>query len=840
MENNSAFLSKETENFNNALNLFFGMNPTNKYWILAALYFAKNRKLEAIDNYKGSGLILASISIDLIDNMPLYSEWQKAGIQNRTILAFASEEEKNLFTNLFNSQEEYESEELENQREASNNIFEIRQMEPGYLVEVAEVFMAISDDWYRVRGQWAFDAILRRTLPLNDKLIGMFYQPNELTSLVIKLLNTNNGTVYNPYAGLCPYGAELNSDCIYFGQEISHNYVLGQLKLLFNGKVNSICVRGDSLKEWKGANYDYIVATPPMKLECDSPYRYTDMDFLARASEDAKEKSIGVFSPWICYSAHSKSESPIIDIVDKDWLEYVISLPRNVFFNTSISPVIIVINKHKTNKGIVRLVDATMCFYIESKERKLLLSEIQALIETATKGNSVDVTNSEIRECGYVIAPEFYTNKKEIIVPEGFEIHKLSDFLSPLKPIKPSKNWGAIFSMDASYWDNVYLAKNLVKRPWVGGKYDIINEDCIIVSLRRHFEFAYLETDNLEVGINPYLYYPFSIDKSKLDPHYFLNEANKDYFINQLKRFSRNSFGRSLKISDFTKLKLLVPIDFSKQKSLALISREEEVEKLAAKHEAIFQRRMDDFILNQRQRKHAVAQVLNEILPSIENIESFIQSNQFVSKNSVVSQRFGTTLQQYLASVHTQLDKVISMVDNFTNSEKYGEGEVINLFRFLSEYSCQKKALDIDVEYIHKFEDEEIEQEVKISREDLTQMLDNLITNAIKYGTKVEGHQKYGSSDEKRKVRILIETSAIHNYNDPVVIKISNDGELVSKSISLDKLFVWGEGQGSGIGCWQVKDIAEHFGGTASYQEYPDDPEGFVCEFQIVLPLVSD
>ena len=56
----------------------------------------------------------------------------------------------------------------------------------------------------------------------------------------------------------------------------------------------------------------------------------------------------------------------------------------------------------------------------------------------------------------------------------------------------------------------------------------------------------------------------------------------------------------------------------------------------------------------------------------------------------------------------------------------------------------------------------------------------------------------------------------------------------------LEKLFTWGIGQGTGIGCWQIKEIAEHFGGSVSYQEYPEDPEGFACEFSIVLPLNED
>lgn len=149
--------------------------------------------------------------------------------------------------------------------------------------------------------------------------------------------------------------------------------------------------------------------------------------------------------------------------------------------------------------------------------------------------------------------------------------------------------------------------------------------------------------------------------------------------------------------------------------------------------------------------------------------------------------------------------------------------------------------MNINVDYIHHHEKNEIKQKVKISKKDLTQMLDNLITNAVKYGVTDEIEQKYGTKDVRRKdFLIRIETFAIHDEKDPVVIRVSNNGEAVSKSIPLDKLFTWGIGRGTGIGCWQVKEIAEHFGGSVSYKEYPEDLDGFVCEFTIVLPLFEE
>lgn len=65
------------------------------------------------------------------------------------------------------------------------------------------------------------------------------------------------------------------------------------------------------------------------------------------------------------------------------------------------------------------------------------------------------------------------------------------------------------------------------------------------------------------------------------------------------------------------------------------------LEERAASLEATYQKKFENFVLGQRQRKHAVAQVLNEIMPTVQNIKDFVDINESVNKDSVVSQRSG-------------------------------------------------------------------------------------------------------------------------------------------------------------------------------------------------------
>ena len=839
-------MSKETERFNDALDLFFGMNPAKRYWILLALYFAKNKKLKAIDNYEGNDFVMATMSVDLIGHTSIVEEWNQKGVKSRSIVAYVDDAQKDIIDEIYYGFDVDAINYLNNQPNKELGFFGLQQMEPTYLVEAAEILIGLSDDWYNEYSQWAFDLIIRRAQRGDDRSMGMYYQPQELTTLALGLLNAQKGSVYNPYAGICSYGVGLSSNCKYYGQEISVNYVIGKLNLLMNAKCDGTCDMTNSVSEWAGDNdFDYIIATPPFKCRCESPYKFTDLDYLARSSEDASKKAVGIYPQYICFSARNDRNSPVKDIVENDWLEYVIALPKGIFSATSIATIMIVINKHKEKAGYVRFVDASDLFEKDGRTNRLALNEITELVQKSNSDKTIDVCIDTIMDNEYIIAPEYYLSNTDITVPDGFEAHALSEYIKFIPTERYSGDHGRLFStakLSADATNGVVHVSDLEVKEIMGSSYKVVDQDCFLLRLWRNIDLFYLLSDD-ETVVIPSTYNPFVVDESLLNPYYLLGEFHKDYFVSQLERYGKRNgaTASSLKREDFLKLMILVPKDFSKQHALALESEESNIGAIVAQKETEYKSKMESFVLNQRQRKHAVAQVLNEILPSMENIESFILNHETVSKDSVVSRRFGTTLETYLSTVRKQLDKVASMVDNFTRQEQYGEPEVIRVEDFLSEYSSTKKALGINVEYKHHYEEEEIEQEVKISKKELTQMLDNLIANAVKYGVTDEIEKKYGSSDEVRKdFQIRIDTFAVHDYKEPVVIKVSNNGEAVSKSISLYKLFTWGIGRGTGIGCWQVKEIAEHFGGSASYEEYPEDPEGFVSEFRIVLPLDED
>ena len=83
--------SNETEKFNHAVDLFFGMNPEKRLWILLMFYLAKERALRIVDNYDGTGgfQLMAYMLIDDISDKTVAKRWAEQGIRSRAIIADA-------------------------------------------------------------------------------------------------------------------------------------------------------------------------------------------------------------------------------------------------------------------------------------------------------------------------------------------------------------------------------------------------------------------------------------------------------------------------------------------------------------------------------------------------------------------------------------------------------------------------------------------------------------------------------------------------------------------------------------------------------------------------------
>lgn len=536
-------MSNETARFNKAVELFFGMNPTKRYWILLALYLAKTGKLQVIDNYDGKsdGFVMASMSLSLITNAEVADQWVRNNIKKRSVVAFVPDSQKLLVDQIYFDLDTDDMPSLQSKRNFV--LGRHTQMEPTYLVEIAETLIGLSANWYAENAQWAFDTLVNRVMHTNG-MSKTDTLPSEITKLLVNILDAQAGKVYNPYAGICSLGTAISSDCEYYGQEYSKSYLIGQLNLLFNDKHNAVCEQKNSVREWNTSeHFDYIVSVPPFGVMRDSEYRTIENDFLFRSAQDARQKAIGIYPTRICFGRGMDScFSAVNDLLNKDLIEAVILLPSKVFPSTNIETVVIVVNKQKSPKGEVRFVDASTSFIKEGRRNFIQVEEILSLC-SSDNDRSRSVPISEILENGCNLYPKMYLYKG-MDVPEGMKAFRLSDILTPLQLEYPKQSYEKVLSVLGNKMaeeEGFVKCTGLKTREVDGRIYREINENCLLWT-KFVKSFLYLETEGEPVCVRAD-FKAFRVNTQLIDPQYLLTELYNGYFVKQLERFGENGFG---------------------------------------------------------------------------------------------------------------------------------------------------------------------------------------------------------------------------------------------------------------------------------------------------------
>lgn len=258
---------------------------------------------------------------------------------------------------------------------------------------------------------YVFEDLIRRFAEQSNETAGEHFTPREVIRLMVNVLFiedkdilTQEGivkTLYDPACGTGgmlsvgeQYVKELNpkAELKVFGQEINpESYAICKSDMLIKGQNPSNIKFGntftvDGLEDEK---FDYMLSNPPfgvdwkkaekiIKTEADSKGmsgrfgaglpRINDGSLLFLQHMISKMKSGGtrigiVFngSPLFTGAAESGESNIRKWIIENDWLEAVIALPDQLFYNTGISTYIWIVTNKKSaeRRGKVQLINAT-------------------------------------------------------------------------------------------------------------------------------------------------------------------------------------------------------------------------------------------------------------------------------------------------------------------------------------------------------------------------------------------------------------------------------------------------------------------------------------------------
>jgi type I restriction enzyme M protein len=280
------------------------------------------------------------------------------------------------------------------------------------LFRVVKAFQEIdlSDDDPMVMG-YIFEDLIRRFAEQSNETAGEHFTPREVIRLMVNVLFsedsetlTKEGIVKTMYDPACGTGGMLsvaeqhlnelnpNAELKVFGQEINpESYAICKSDMLIKGQNPANIKFGntftvDGLPDEK---FDYMLSNPPFGVDWKKAQkvikdeyenkgmrgrfgaglpRINDGSLLFLQHMISKMKPDGtrigiVFngSPLFTGAAGSGESNIRKWIIENDWLEAIIALPDQLFYNTGISTYIWIVTNNKSDerKGKVQLINAT-------------------------------------------------------------------------------------------------------------------------------------------------------------------------------------------------------------------------------------------------------------------------------------------------------------------------------------------------------------------------------------------------------------------------------------------------------------------------------------------------
>ena len=262
-----------------------------------------------------------------------------------------------------------------------------------------------------------FEELIRKFAEISNETAGEHFTPREVIELMVNILFNEDSaslsqpgvvrTLYDPTAGtggMLAMGEDhvrrLNKDARIevFGQEINpESYAICKADMLIKGKEVAHIKFGnvfpmDGLPKEK---FDYFLSNPPFGVEWRKVEKFVRDEYQNRGFDGRFGAGVPRVSDGsLLFLQHMVSKfkpaaeggsrlamifngSPLFTggpgsgeseirrwIIENDWLEAIIGLPDQLFFNTGISTYVCIVTNRKADdrKKKIQLIDATGCF----------------------------------------------------------------------------------------------------------------------------------------------------------------------------------------------------------------------------------------------------------------------------------------------------------------------------------------------------------------------------------------------------------------------------------------------------------------------------------------------
>jgi type I restriction enzyme M protein len=624
-------------------------------------------------------------------------------------------------------------------------------------------------------------------------------------------------------------------------------WAISKLRFLISKPKSTLKITNDDpIDNWnlKNKKYDYIMSIPPFGLKIGDRqskgsygyFRTIDQFIIEKGIESLNDNGRLVLTIPQGFLFNSDSYSIQLKrfLVDQNYLEAVISLPKNIFSFTSIYTAVLVFQKSKISKQ-VKFIDGTAFVKKKGKLNEIDYVNILKLYESRETDNSFKlISSNEIASYNYNLSVSRY-------VAEAVEGNPLKEIVTLYRGTRSEFQLGKVVKIKdlkdtlADYVLNVETIESVE----ISRRHRQVNQSCILIAARfktckpTYFEF---KGEPIFIDHNVFAILP---NENKVSVDYLIYLLHTAKVISQIESLQIGSATPFISSNDFLRVKVDLPNYQDQSRNL------EEQRRIFAEAQASDQSKMllgkslnEEIERNRlqyneelREKQHCIRQHLKNVVDSISVINTFMdRQNGTISKDDIINPIRNITVAQRLDALNNSLKSLNLEIDNLTNDELYDTPEIIEIRDIIRE--CTLELGDTKGFVVQEFFDDFTLEEfgnsnpgISISKRSFKELFNNIVMNAKLHGF-IKEYKEY-----LIKVIITIEEGKLK-------LSIVNDGKPFAEGISKQlgvKGKKAGSNAGSGIGVWKVFEIAKQYDFECKIIDLPDDefPVGWEFKFGI-------
>lgn len=306
------------------------------------------------------------------------------------------------------------------------------------LVHLDQIDFRLADTEADVLGD-AYEYLIGQFASGAGKKAGEFYTPQEVSTILAKIVTTGKTSLKNVYDPTCGSGSlllrvakEVEDVGSFYGQEMNPTtYNLARMNMILHGvhyqrfDLKNEDTLENPAPEHVDLRFEAVVANPPFSAKWSaSAIHENDDRFSAYGKLAPKTKADFAFvqhmvhhldtgATMACVLPHGvlfrgAAEGHIRRylIEDCNYLDAVIGLPANIFFGTGIPTCILVLKKQRENPDDILFIDASQHFEKVGNQNQLRPEDIERIVSTFRNRESLEkfshvADRSEVEENDY-------------------------------------------------------------------------------------------------------------------------------------------------------------------------------------------------------------------------------------------------------------------------------------------------------------------------------------------------------------------------------------------------------------------------------------------------------